>query len=238
MQDSKREGAGFMEILRVENLSKVYGSGAAQVKAVDGVSFSVNRGEFVAVVGASGSGKSTLLHMIGGVDRPTSGKVFVEDTDIYSLNETNLAIFRRRQVGLIYQFYNLLPILNVEENITLPLLLDGRKIDPQFLQELLETLNLKGRTAHLPNELSGGEQQRVSIGRALINRPALVLADEPTGNLDSKNSNEIVELLKLSNRRYRQTLIVVTHAHEIALQADRIITLADGRIVKDEVIRP
>ncbi|HOJ83606.1 MAG TPA: ABC transporter ATP-binding protein [Bacillota bacterium] len=227
-----------MEILRVENLSKVYGSGAAQVKAVDGVSFSVNRGEFVAVVGASGSGKSTLLHMIGGVDRPTSGKVFVEDTDIYSLNETNLAIFRRRQVGLIYQFYNLLPILNVEENITLPLLLDGRKIDPQFLQELLETLNLKGRTAHLPNELSGGEQQRVSIGRALINRPALVLADEPTGNLDSKNSNEIVELLKLSNRRYRQTLIVVTHAHEIALQADRIITLADGRIVKDEVIRP
>jgi len=227
-----------MEILRVENLSKVYGSGAAQVKAVDGVSFSVNRGEFVAVVGASGSGKSTLLHMIGGVDRPTSGKVFVEDTDIYSLNETNLAIFRRRQVGLIYQFYNLLPILNVEENITLPLLLDGRKIDPQFLEELLETLNLKGRASHLPNELSGGEQQRVSIGRALINRPALVLADEPTGNLDSKNSNEIVELLKLSNRRYRQTLIVVTHAHEIALQADRIITLADGRIVKDEVIRP
>ena len=227
-----------MEILKVENLSKVYGSGAAQVKAVDGVSFSVNRGEFVAVVGASGSGKSTLLHMIGGVDRPTSGKVFVEDTDIYSLNETNLAIFRRRQVGLIYQFYNLLPILNVEENITLPLLLDGRKIDPQFLEELLETLNLKGRASHLPNELSGGEQQRVSIGRALINRPALVLADEPTGNLDSKNSNEIVELLKLSNRRYRQTLIVVTHAHEIALQADRIITLADGRIVKDEVIRP
>ncbi len=227
-----------MEILKVENLSKVYGSGTAQVKAIDGVSFSVNRGEFVAVVGASGSGKSTLLHMIGGVDRPTSGKVFVEDTDIYSLNETNLAIFRRRQVGLIYQFYNLLPILNVEENITLPLLLDGRKIDPQFLEELLETLNLKGRASHLPNELSGGEQQRVSIGRALINRPALVLADEPTGNLDSKNSNEIVELLKLSNRRYRQTLIVVTHAHEIALQADRIITLADGRIVKDEVIRP
>jgi putative ABC transport system ATP-binding protein len=227
-----------MEILRVENLSKVYGSGAAQVKAIDGASFSVNRGEFVAVVGASGSGKSTLLHMIGGVDRPTAGKVFVDNTDIYSLNETNLAIFRRRQVGLIYQFYNLLPILNVEENITLPLLLDGRKIDPQFLQELLETLNLKGRAAHLPNELSGGEQQRVSIGRALINRPALVLADEPTGNLDSKNSKEIVELLKLSNRRYRQTLIVVTHAVDIALQADRIITLADGRIVKDEVIRP
>ncbi|MGB4502699.1 MAG: ABC transporter ATP-binding protein, partial [Dethiobacteria bacterium] len=191
-----------MEILRVENLSKIYGSGAAQVKAIDGVSFSVNRGEFVAVVGASGSGKSTLLHMIGGVDRPTAGKVFIEDTDIYQLSETNLAIFRRRQVGLIYQFYNLLPILNVEENITLPLLLDGRKIDPQFLNELLETLNLTGRAGHLPNELSGGEQQRVSIGRALINHPALVLADEPTGNLDSKNSKEIVELLKLSNRRY------------------------------------
>jgi len=226
-----------MEILRVENLSKVYGSGAAQVRAVDGVSFSVKRGEFVAVVGASGSGKSTLLHMIGGVDRPTSGKVFIDNTDIYSLDETNLAIFRRRQVGLIYQFYNLLPILNVEENITLPLLLDGRKIERQFLQELLETLHLTERRAHLPGELSGGEQQRASIGRALINRPALVLADEPTGNLDSKNSKEIVELLKLSNRRYRQTLIVVTHAHEIALQADRIITLADGRIVKDEVIR-
>lgn len=227
-----------MEILRVENLSKIYGSGAAQVKAIDGVSFSVNRGEFIAVVGASGSGKSTLLHMIGGVDRPTAGKVFIEDTDIYQLSETNLAIFRRRQVGLIYQFYNLLPILNVEENITLPLLLDGRKIDPQFLNELLETLNLTGRAGHLPNELSGGEQQRVSIGRALINHPALVLADEPTGNLDSKNSKEIVELLKLSNRRYQQTLILVTHAHEIALQADRMITLADGKIVKDEVIRP
>ncbi|NMD33373.1 MAG: ABC transporter ATP-binding protein, partial [Firmicutes bacterium] len=217
-----------MEILRVENLSKIYGSGAAQVKAIDGVSFSVNRGEFIAVVGASGSGKSTLLHMIGGVDRPTAGKVFIEDTDIYQLSETNLAIFRRRQVGLIYQFYNLLPILNVEENITLPLLLDGRKIEPQFLNELLETLNLTGRAGHLPNELSGGEQQRVSIGRALINHPALVLADEPTGNLDSKNSKEIVELLKLSNRRYQQTLILITHAHEIALQADRVITLADG----------
>ncbi len=227
-----------MEILRVENLSKVYGSGAARVKAVDGVSLSVKKGEFVAIIGASGSGKSTLLHMLGGVDRPTSGKVFVEGTEIYSLNETKLAIFRRRQVGLIYQFYNLLPILNVEENITLPLLLDGRKLDPQFLSELLETLNLAGRAAHLPNELSGGEQQRVSIGRALINRPALVLADEPTGNLDSKNSQEIVELLKLSNRRYHQTLLLVTHSHEIALQADRMITLADGRIVKDEVIRP
>ena len=226
-----------MEILKVENLSKVYGSGAAQVKAIDGVTFSVKKGEFVAIIGASGSGKSTLLHMLGGVDRPTSGTVFVEETDIYRLNETKLAIFRRRQVGLIYQFYNLLPILNVEENITLPLLLDGRKIDPQFLNELLETLNLSGRAAHLPNELSGGEQQRASIGRALINRPALVLADEPTGNLDSKNSQEIVELLKLSNRRYHQTLLLVTHSAGIALQADRVITLADGRIVKDEVIR-
>ncbi|MGB4428691.1 MAG: ABC transporter ATP-binding protein, partial [Thermacetogeniaceae bacterium] len=208
-----------MEILRVENLSKIYGSGAAQVKAVDDVSFSVKRGEFVAVVGASGSGKSTLLHMIGGVDRPTSGKVFIEDTDIYQLNETKLAIFRRRQVGLIYQFYNLLPILNVEENITLPLLLDNREIDQSFLNELLDTLNLSDRIDHLPNELSGGEQQRVSIGRALINRPALVLADEPTGNLDSKNSQEIIDLLNLSNKRYNQTLILITHDHEIALQA-------------------
>ncbi len=227
-----------MEILRVENLSKVYGSGATQVKAIDGVSFSVKRGEFVAVVGASGSGKSTLLHMIGGVDRPTSGRVFIEETDIYGLNETKLAIFRRRQIGLIYQFYNLLPILNVEENITLPLLLDNRKVDLTFSKELIETLNLSGRAAHLPNELSGGEQQRVSIGRALISRPALVLADEPTGNLDSKNSQEIVELLKLSNKRYHQTLIMVTHSHEIALQAERMITLADGRVIKDEVIRP
>lgn len=227
-----------MEILRVERLSKVYGSGATQVKALDGVSFSVKRGEFVAVVGASGSGKSTLLHMIGGVDRPTSGRVFIEETDIYDLNETKLAIFRRRQIGLIYQFYNLLPILNVEENITLPLLLDNRKVEPAFSKELIETLNLSGRAAHLPNELSGGEQQRVSIGRALISRPALVLADEPTGNLDSKNSQEIVELLKLSNKRYHQTLIMVTHSHEIALQAERMITLADGKVIKDEVIRP
>lgn len=227
-----------MEILRVENLSKIYGSGAAQVKAVDDVSFSVKRGEFVAIVGASGSGKSTLLHMLGGVDRPTSGKVFIEDTDIYQLDETKLAIFRRRQVGIIYQFYNLLPILNVVENITLPLLLDNRKVDQSFLNELLETLGLSDRINHLPNELSGGEQQRVSIGRALINRPALVLADEPTGNLDSKNSQEIIDLLKLSNKRYNQTLIVITHDHDIALQADRMITIADGRIVKDEVIRP
>jgi putative ABC transport system ATP-binding protein len=227
-----------MEILRVENLSKIYGSGTTQVKALDGVSFSVKRGEFVAIVGASGSGKSTLLHMIGGVDRPTAGKVLIEDTDIYKLDKTNLAIFRRRQVGLIYQFYNLLPILNVEENITLPLLLDGQKADQKFLKEVLETLNLADRAGHLPNELSGGEQQRVSIGRALINRPALVLADEPTGNLDSKNSQEIVDLLKLSNKRYHQTLLMVTHNHNIALMADRMITLSDGRIVKDEVIRP
>jgi len=227
-----------MEILRVENLSKIYGSGAAQVNALDGVSFSVKKGEFAAIIGASGSGKSTLLHMLGGVDRPSAGKVFIDDTDIYQLDKTRLAIFRRRQVGLIYQFYNLLPILNVEENITLPLLLDGRKADPEFLSELLATLKLTERAGHLPNELSGGEQQRVSIGRALINRPALVLADEPTGNLDSKNSEEIVNLLKLSNKRYQQTLLIVTHDHRIALQADRLITLADGRIVKDEVIRP
>ncbi len=226
-----------MEILRVDNLSKTYGRGPARVRALEGVSFSVNRGEFVAIVGASGSGKSTLLHLIGGVDRPTSGKVYIEGTDIYSLGETRLAIFRRRQVGLIYQFYNLLPILSVEENITLPLLLDQRRIDKGFLDEIIATLNLTGRTAHLPNELSGGEQQRVSIGRALINRPALVLADEPTGNLDSQNSKEIVELLKLSNRRYHQTLLMITHAPEIALQADRVITIADGKIVKDEVIR-
>jgi len=226
-----------MEILRVENLSKVYGKGAGQVKALDGVSLRVNRGEFVAIVGASGSGKSTLLHILGGVDRPSSGKVFIEDTDVYGMNEAGLAIFRRRQVGLIYQFYNLIPILNVEENITLPLLLDGRNVDKQHLAEILATLDLADRIGHLPNELSGGQQQRVSIGRALISRPALVLADEPTGNLDSKNSREIVDLLKLSNRRYNQTLIIITHDHQIALQADRMITLDDGRIVKDEVIR-
>jgi len=226
-----------MEILKVENLSKIYGKGATQVKALDGVSFSVNKGEFVAIVGPSGSGKSTLLHIIGGVDRPTAGRVFIDDTDIYKLNDTKLAIFRRRQVGLIYQFYNLIPILNVEENITLPLLLDGRKIEREYLDEILTTLDLKDRLHHLPNELSGGQQQRVSIGRALINRPALVLADEPTGNLDSKNSKEIVDLLKLSNKRYNQTLIIITHDHQIALQADRIITLRDGRIAKNEVIR-
>jgi putative ABC transport system ATP-binding protein len=226
-----------MSILRVENLCKIYGKGESQVTALDHVSFNVNKGEFVAIVGASGSGKSTLLHMIGGVDRPTSGKVFIDDTDIYALNESQLAIFRRRQIGLIYQFYNLIPILNVEENITLPLLLDNRKVDQNRLRSIIETLGLKGRTRHLPNELSGGQQQRVSIGRALINQPAIVLADEPTGNLDSQNSREILDLLKYSNRHYHQTLIMITHDPNIALQADRVITLEDGRIIKDEVIR-
>jgi putative ABC transport system ATP-binding protein len=226
-----------MEILRVENISKVYGKGPTQVKALDGVSFSVRKGEFIAIVGASGSGKSTLMHIIGGVDRPTSGKVYIDNTDIYSLNAAKLAIFRRRQIGLIYQFYNLIPILNVEENLTLPLLLDGRQVDKARLDELITALGLADRLNHLPNELSGGQQQRVSIGRALINNPALVLADEPTGNLDSRNSQEIVDLLRYSNKRYHQTLIMITHNHEIALQADRIITLEDGRIVKDEVIR-
>ncbi|KAB3528836.1 ABC transporter ATP-binding protein [Alkaliphilus serpentinus] len=226
-----------MEILRVENLSKIYGKGAIQVKALNNVSFSVKKGEFVAIVGPSGSGKSTLLHVLGGVDRPTSGKVFIEDTDVYSLNESKLAIFRRRQIGLIYQFYNLIPILNVEENVTLPLLLDGGKINKGKLEEILAILGLTDRLNHLPNELSGGQQQRVSIGRALINNPALVLADEPTGNLDSKNSKEIIDLLKVSNKQFNQTLIIITHDPQIALQADRIITLDDGQIIKDEVIR-
>ena len=226
-----------MEILRVENLSIIYGKGDTQVKALDNVSFCVNKGEFVAIIGASGSGKSTLLHILGGVDHPTSGKVFIDNTDIYQLDATKLAIFRRRQIGLIYQFYNLIPILNVEENITLPLLLDDGKIENSRLHEILETLGLTDRLHHLPNELSGGQQQRVSIGRALINNPALVLADEPTGNLDSKNSKEIIDLLKLSNKQYHQTLIMITHSHDIALQADRIITIDDGCIVKDEVIR-
>ena len=226
-----------MTILRVGNLCKRYGKCGSQVTALDNVSFSVNKGEFVAIVGASGSGKSTLLHMMGGVDRPTSGKVFIDGTDIYALNEAQLAIFRRRQIGLIYQFYNLIPILNVEENITLPLLLDNRKVDHKRLRSIIETLGLEGRTGHLPNELSGGQQQRVSIGRALINQPAIVLADEPTGNLDSKNSREILDLLKYSNRHYHQTLIMITHDPNIALQADRMITLEDGRVIKDEVIR-
>ena len=226
-----------MEILRVENLSKTYGRGEASVRALDGVSFSVEKGEFLAIVGASGSGKSTLLHILGGVDRPTSGKVFVDGTDIYKLNESRLAIFRRRQVGLIYQFYNLIPVLDVEENITLPLLLDARKPDKTQLGEIFSMLGLTDRKKHLPNQLSGGQQQRVSIGRALINSPALVLADEPTGNLDSKNSADIIALLRMSNKKYNQTLIVITHDNSIALQADRIIGLEDGRIVRDEVVR-
>lgn len=223
-----------MEILRIENLNKIYGKGDNQVKAVDNVSFSVEKGEFVAIIGASGSGKSTLLHLIGGVDRPTSGKVFIEGKDIYSLNDDNLAIFRRRQIGLIYQFYNLIPVLNVAENITLPTKLDGRDVNEKRLDELLKTLGLEKRKYNLPNQLSGGQQQRVSIGRAIINEPALMLADEPTGNLDSKASEEIISLLKLSNKKYNQTVIVITHDEKIALEADRIITIDDGKIIKDE----
>lgn len=226
-----------MEILRVENLCKTYGNNEAKVKALDDVSFSVQKGEFVAIIGPSGSGKSTLLHVLGGVDRPTSGRVMIDGTDIYSLNETKLAIFRRRQIGLIYQFYNLIPVLDVQENITLPLLLDGRKPDNAQLTDLLATLNLQDRAAHLPNQLSGGQQQRVSIGRALVNNPALMLADEPTGNLDSVNGAEIVRLLRLANEQFKQTLILITHDHNIALQANRIISIEDGRIAKDEVIR-
>ncbi|MCA0455885.1 MAG: ABC transporter ATP-binding protein [Chloroflexi bacterium] len=226
-----------MEILKVNNLSKIYGKGDTQIKAIDNVSFSVEKGEFVAIVGSSGSGKSTLLHILGGVDTPTSGQVLVDGTDIFSLDQTQLAIFRRRQIGLIYQFYNLIPILNMEENITLPLLLDGRRLDEAHLKEIVTTLGLADRTKHLPNQLSGGQQQRVSIGRALINNPALMLADEPTGNLDSSNAKEIISLLKLSNQRYHQTLILVTHDREIALQADRIITFGDGHIMRDEVVR-
>ncbi|CDC40284.1 MAG TPA: ABC transporter ATP-binding protein [Lachnospiraceae bacterium] len=226
-----------MEILKVENLSKVYGKGDNQVKALDNVSFGVEKGQFVAIIGPSGSGKSTLLHILGGVDVPTSGKVYMDGQDVYAQNEEQLAVFRRRQVGLIYQFYNLIPVLDVTENITLPVLLDGRKVNKERLEELLDILKLKGREKHLPNQLSGGQQQRVSIGRALMNSPAVVLADEPTGNLDSKNSQEIVDLLKLSNKKYDQTLIVITHDENIALQADRIIAIEDGRITRDEVIR-
>ena len=226
-----------MEILKAEHLTKIYGSGENQVKALDDVSFSVEKGEFLAIIGPSGSGKSTLLHVLGGVDVPTSGKVFMEGTDVYAQNESQLAVFRRRQVGLVYQFYNLIPVLNVTENMTLPVLMDSRKVNQQRLEELLNILSLKGRECHLPNQLSGGQQQRVSIGRALMNAPAVVLADEPTGNLDSKNSQEIVELLKLSNKKYEQTLIVITHDENIALQADRIIAIEDGRITRDEVIR-
>lgn len=223
-----------MEILRVEDLTKTYGANETKVNAVDHISFSVEKGEFVAIVGASGSGKSTLLHLLGGVDRPTSGKVFIDGKDIYSFNDDNLSIFRRRQIGIIYQFYNLLPILNVEENIMLPCDLDGKKVSQERLEEVLDVLNLKNRRKHLPNELSGGQQQRVSVGRAIINQPAIVLADEPTGNLDSKASEEIVSLLKMSNKKYKQTIIMITHDLEIARAADRIITIDDGKIVKDE----
>ena len=220
-----------MEILRVENLRKVYGKDENKVVALNNVSFSVQKGEFVAIVGASGSGKSTLLHLIGGVDRPTSGKVYIGDEDIYKLSDDKLAIFRRRQIGLIYQFYNLIPILNVEENITLPLDLDGRKTDKNELNEMLELLGLENRRRHLPNELSGGQQQRTSIGRALITRPSIILADEPTGNLDSKSSDEIVSLLKKSNKELNQTIIMITHNLEIAKMADRIIKIEDGKII-------
>ncbi len=227
-----------MEILRVENLTKTYGSGENQVRALDGVSFSVEKGQFLAIIGPSGSGKSTLLHILGGVDTPTSGKVYMAGQDVYAKSEEQLAVFRRREVGLVYQFYNLIPVLDVRENITLPVLMDGRKVNEERLKELLDVLGLVGREKHLPNQLSGGQQQRVSIGRALMNAPAVVLADEPTGNLDSKASQEIVDLLKLSNKKYGQTLIVITHDENIALQADRVIAIEDGRIVRDEVLRP
>ena len=226
-----------MEILRTEHLTKIYGKGENQVRALDDVSFSVRQGEFVAIIGPSGSGKSTLLHILGGVDKPTGGKVYMNGADVYAQNEQQLAIFRRRQVGLVYQFYNLIPVLNVTENITLPVLMDGQSVNQERLRELLDTLKLTGRENHLPNQLSGGQQQRVSIGRALMNAPAVVLADEPTGNLDRKNSQEIMDLLKASNEKYHQTLIIITHDESIALQADRIIAIEDGRIIRDEVIR-
>lgn len=223
-----------MEILKIENLCKTYGKGENKVNAVDNVSLSIEKGEFVAIVGASGSGKSTLLHLIGGVDKPTSGKVFIDGVDIYKMSDDELSIFRRRQIGLIYQFYNLIPILNVCENITLPCLLDSNKVDNKRLDELLKVLNLEKRKNHLPNELSGGQQQRVAIARAIINNPAIVLADEPTGNLDSEASEEIISLLKLSNKKYNQTIIMITHDLEIASIADRVITVEDGKIIKDE----
>lgn len=226
-----------MELIRVENLSKIYGEGASEVRALDGVSLSIDAGQFVAIVGPSGSGKSTLLHILGGVDKPTSGMVYLNGQPIFDRNDEQLAIFRRREVGLIYQFYNLIPVLNVVENMILPVLLDGRKVNHERLDDLLDTLGLSKRKKHLPNQLSGGQQQRVSIGRALMNAPAIVLADEPTGNLDRKNSQEIVDLLKLSNKKYRQTLILITHDENIAMQADRIIRIEDGRITRDEVIR-
>ena len=226
-----------MEVLKAEHLTKVYGSGENEVRALDDVSFYIQRGEFVAIIGPSGSGKSTLLHILGGVDRPTSGRVYLDGIDVYGQNEEQLAIFRRREIGLIYQFYNLIPVLNVVENMTLPVRMDGRKVGEERLQELLKLLSLEDRKNHLPNQLSGGQQQRVSIGRALMNAPAIVLADEPTGNLDSRNSQQIMELLKFSNKKYSQTLVMITHDENLALQADRIIAIEDGRIARDEVIR-
>lgn len=237
IQYTGKNGGNRVEILRVENLTKVYGKGENEVRALDGVSFSVEKGEFVAIIGPSGSGKSTLLHILGAVDEPSSGKVFMDGKDVFKQNEEQLAIFRRRQVGLVYQFYNLIPVLDVVENITLPVQLDGRKINRERLQDMVALLGLHGREKHLSNQLSGGQQQRVSIGRALMNSPSVVLADEPTGNLDSKNSQEIMELLKKSNRKYNQTLIMITHDENIALQADRIIAIEDGRITRDEVNR-
>ena len=226
-----------MKILEVDNLCKNYGKGSTLVKAIDNVSFTVDEGDFVAIVGSSGSGKSTLLHILGAVDKPTSGKVIVGGTDVFKQKDDALAVFRRRKVGLIYQFYNLIPILNVEENMTLPILLDGRKVDKDYLKELIDILGLERRVNHLPNELSGGQQQRVSIGRALINNPALVLADEPTGNLDSKSSKDIIDLLKLSNKKYNQTLVLITHDNKIAEEADRVITIEDGKIISDKRLR-
>lgn len=226
-----------MNILEVNQLSKVYGKGEMEVRALDDVSFTVKKGEFVCIVGPSGSGKSTLLHLLGGVDVPTSGQVLIDNTDIYTLDETQLAIFRRRQIGLIYQFYNLIPILTVEENITLPMLLDEQAVDAAHLERIIGILGLSNRLTHLPNQLSGGQQQRVSIGRALISNPAIILADEPTGNLDSHNSDEIMDLLKLFNKTFNQTLIIITHDERIALQADRIISIEDGKVAKNEVVR-
>jgi len=227
-----------MAILQVQNLIKTYGKGDTTVTALGGVSFTIEKGEFVAVIGASGSGKSTLMHLIGGVDRPTSGSVTVDGNEIYKSNESELAIFRRRNIGIIYQFYNLIPTLTAEENIMLPRLLDNRKPDEDKLRIILDTIGLSDRAKHLPSELSGGQQQRVSVGRALINDPALILADEPTGNLDSKSSREIIDLLKLANKRYNQTLLIITHDEKIALQADRVITISDGNIIRDEQVRP
>ncbi|MBC3805239.1 ATP-binding cassette domain-containing protein [Acetobacterium fimetarium] len=227
-----------MEFLKIENLCKVYGKDENQVAALDHVSLTIEKGEFTAIIGSSGSGKSTLLHIIGGVDVPTSGKVFLDGQDVYAQNNEKLAIFRRRQVGLIYQFHNLIPTLNVVENITLPILMDKRKVNAERLNDLLELLGLKDRQTHLPNQLSGGQQQRVSIGRALMNAPALMLADEPTGSLNSRNGHEIIKLLKLSNQKYHQTLLLVTHDENIALQADRIIGISDGQVIRDERVRP